>query len=493
MSYFNQLPLEELESTVENYPDEPEIRAALIKRLAVEEEFDEAIAQAFIATELMPDDSELQVLKAFCLLKAGEFERGHELLQTVLRNDPRIELQAQISTEIAPIFTPDADGWTSVEMLSPQLPREELAGEFGERFESMLNIVCEIAEEPDEAVEHLKQHTQRFPSDLSARLYLASMHIANADEELAIPVYRDIIADDPECTSAYFDLATIVDSEEAVELTRKGLALCPRHIAGRFNLGLFLLHSGRLEEGRTELTRIPADSQHYSNSLWAITESYEQQNDFVKAIETAKRLCTLQPHDPTAHSNLGHLLCQNGQYEEAIMALEMAIEINPFHLDSLFNQAIALMCTGRTQEAIERYEKRNQLEPNDPIALNNLATLYSKSDRLPEAIEVLERAHQIAPDNELICQNLGVFYCMNSEFERSLEFSNKAISHNPMNAKAHWNLACAFAKIGERELMLECLRTSLKISPELRPNLLTDGDLADYWDDDELIELAKVE
>ena len=41
--------------------------------------------------------------------------------------------------------------------------------------------------------------------------------------------------------------------------------------------------------------------------------------------------------------------------------------------------------------------------------------------------------------------------------------------------------------------MLECLRTSLKISPELRPNLLTDGDLADYWDDDELIELAKVE
>ena len=85
MSYFNQLPLEELENTVENHPGEPEVRAALIKRLAVEEEFDEAIAQAFIATELLPYDSELQVLKAFCLLKAGEFERGHELLQTVLR------------------------------------------------------------------------------------------------------------------------------------------------------------------------------------------------------------------------------------------------------------------------------------------------------------------------------------------------------------------------------------------------------------------------
>ena len=82
---------------------------------------------------------------------------------------------------------------------------------------------------------------------------------------------------------------------------------------------------------------------------------------------------------------------------------------------------------------------------------------------------------------------------MNSEFQRSLEFSSKAISLNPMNAKAHWNLACAFAKNGERELMLESLRTSLKISPELRPNLLSDGDLADYWDDDELIELAKFE
>ena len=493
MSYFNQLPLEELENTVENHPDEPEVRAALIKRLAVEEEFDEAIAQAFIATELLPYDSELQVLKAFCLLNAGEFERGHELLQTVLRNDPRIELQAQISTEIAPIFTPDAGGWTSAEMLQLQFPQGELTGGFGERFESMLNIVCVIADDPYEAVEQLNQHIQRFPSDLSARLYLASMHVANANEELAIPVYRDIIADDPECTSAYFDLATIVNSEEAVALTRKGLDLCPGHVAGRFNLGLFLLHAGRLEEGRAELTRIPADSQYYSNCLWAITESYERQSDFVNAIEASKRLCTLHPHDPNAHSNLGHLLCQSGQYDAAIVALEKAIEINPYHLDSLFNQAVAFMCAGRTEEAIARYEQRNEIEPNDPVALNNLATLYSKSGRLPEAIEVLERAHQIDPENELVCQNLGVFYSINSEFQRSLEFSSKAISLNPMNAKAHWNLACAFAKNGERELMLESLRTSLKISPELRPNLLSDGDLADYWDDDELIELAKFE
>ena len=490
MSYFNQLPLEELETSVENYPDEPEIRAALVKRLAVQGEIHDAIAQSFLAAELMPNVSELQVLKAFCLLKGGEFENGHELLQKVLRNDPRIELQAKISTEIAPIFTPEAGVMTGSELLQMNVPEEELEGEFGKRFESMLNIICALSEEPDEAVKQLQNHVKRYTTDLSARLYLASLHIANGDESLAIPVYRSVIADDPACTSAYFDLATIVGPEEAVELTQKGLELCPRHTAGRFNLGLFLIMAGREDEGRRELTRIPADSHHYNNSLWPIVESYEKQNDYANAIKAGKRLCALRPFETATHSNLGHLLCQNGNFDQAIVVLDRALEINPSHLDSLFNKAVALMCAGRNEEAIEIYEQRNDIEPNDAIALNNLGTLYSKSDRLYEAIEVLERAHQIDPYNQLVCQNLGVFYCMNCEFERSLEFSNKAISLNPMNAKAHWNLACAYAKHGERELMLECLKTSLKITPDLRLNLLTDSDLVDYWDDPAIVELA---
>ena len=74
MSYFNQLPIEELETSIDQYPDEPEVRAALIKRLAAEGDIDAAISQAFIADELIPDNSEIKVLKAFCLLQSGEFE-----------------------------------------------------------------------------------------------------------------------------------------------------------------------------------------------------------------------------------------------------------------------------------------------------------------------------------------------------------------------------------------------------------------------------------
>jgi len=76
---------------------------------------------------------------------------------------------------------------------------------------------------------------------------------------------------------------------------------------------------------------------------------------------------------------------------------------------------------------------------------------------------------------------------------RSIEFSNKAIELNPSNAKAHWNLGCAYAKQGERELTIECLKTSIKISPEIRANLLIDEDLKMFWDDEEFIELAKFE
>ena len=46
MSYFNQLPIEELETSIDQYPDEPEVRAALIKRLAAEGDIDAAIKRA---------------------------------------------------------------------------------------------------------------------------------------------------------------------------------------------------------------------------------------------------------------------------------------------------------------------------------------------------------------------------------------------------------------------------------------------------------------
>ena len=491
MSYFNQLPIEELETSIDQYPDEPEVRAALIKRLAAEGDIDAAISQAFIADELIPDNSEIKVLKAFCLLQAGEFENGHELLQEILRNDPRLELHEQIATEIAPIFVPDAGDLTNPEHLQLTLPDHDLEPVFAERFESMLDIICTMPDESDEVINKLFHHIDRFPDDLSARMHLATLHVINGDEQLADPIYRNVIADDPQCASAYFELATIVKPEEAVKLTRDGLELCPGHTAGRFNLGLFLIQSGRSAEGRTELTRIPADSQHYSSALWAITESFELQNNFSEACKTAERLCALQPHEPSTHSNLGHLLCQQGNYDEAIEVLQRAIEIDPEHLDSLFNQAIAFTCVDRIDEAIERYEQRNLLDPNDAISLNNLGTLYSQTDRLNEAIEILERAHAVESGNELVCQNLGVFYCMISDFEHSMEFSNNAIELNPANSKAHWNLGCAYAKQGERELMMECLRTALHISPQMQSKLLSDRDLEMYWDDPEFIDLAE--
>jgi len=123
-----------------------------------------------------------------------------------------------------------------------------------------------------------------------------------------------------------------------------------------------LTQTGRIEEGRNELTRIPADSEHYSSALWAITECHELQNEFTQAAESAARLCALMPNEASTHCNLGHLLCQMDDYTQAIEVLERALEISPKHLDSLFNQAVAFTCLGRFEEAIQRYEQRNQVE-----------------------------------------------------------------------------------------------------------------------------------
>ena len=65
-----------------------------------------------------------------------------------------------------------------------------------------------------------------------------------------------------------------------------------------------------------------------------------------------------------AHSNLGMVLFQKGQVDEAIAQFQKALEINPNSRRTHYNLGNALFQKGQLDEAIAQYQKALEINPN---------------------------------------------------------------------------------------------------------------------------------
>ncbi len=76
-----------------------------------------------------------------------------------------------------------------------------------------------------------------------------------------------------------------------------------------------------------------------------------------------ERAIELAPHSVVANENLGTVLMDKGQLDEAIVEHKKAIEIQPKLAAAHHNLGTALLGKGHVDEAIEYYKKAIALDP----------------------------------------------------------------------------------------------------------------------------------
>jgi tetratricopeptide (TPR) repeat protein len=103
-------------------------------------------------------------------------------------------------------------------------------------------------------------------------------------------------------------------------------------------------------------------------------------------------------HKDLIYLNLGAALLDNGQTDEAIENLRIALGMNPFRLQTYINMGLALGRKGRLDEAIEYFRYALAIMPTDAEAHNNLGWAYREKGMLDEAIAQFEIAVQLRPD-----------------------------------------------------------------------------------------------
>ncbi|MCS7004743.1 MAG: tetratricopeptide repeat protein [Cytophagales bacterium] len=134
----------------------------------------------------------------------------------------------------------------------------------------------------------------------------------------------------------------------------------------------------------------------------------------------------------TANYLKGLQACQQGNFEEGIYYLGMAILENPTHVEALYNRGTAFLQIHKYAEAIEDFDK----------------------------------AASLAPFTADIFSQRGIAWFLAGKSEKSLEDLDKALSLDPQNPYRYSSRAFVRAKIGDVFGAIEDYEMCIKLDPE---------------------------
>ena len=196
-------------------------------------------------------------------------------------------------------------------------------------------------------------------------------------------------------------------SSEALDASKKAVALAPQDPEAQYNLGVTLQELDRLEEAelsyRQAIDLKPCDADTHNN-LGLTLKSLERLDE---AVASYKQAIAMKPDLAGAHGNLGNALKELGRLEEAEASLRQAIALKSDYAEAYSSLANTLHELGRLEEAEARYRQAIHLKPYDANARNNLGNIFRDLGRLDDAEASYMAATALNPDFAGAHNNLG--------------------------------------------------------------------------------------
>ena len=304
-------------------------------------------------------------------------------------------------------------------------------------------------------------------------------------------MYREIIRQDPQRSSAYHNLGIVLISEkkypEALVILHQALKINPRSPGTHALLGMAyyeLYDSQRaISAFQTALDQNPMDA----NALLYLAKSQMQARDYQHAAETFGKLGRFKRDDPdvlygisVAHLKLMmeavdrlHEVAPNsyrfwllqaqvaeawGDDVAALHNYQEALRANPETVGAHYGLGGVYVRLGKYDEAAHEYREGLKLNPNDSLGLWKLGVLILRTDS-QEARGYLERAVALNPNLPQAVLAYGRVLLMAGETEKAIPQFQRVVELAPEEDSVHYLLATAYRKLGrEKEASEEIAR-----------------------------------
>jgi protein O-mannosyl-transferase len=211
---------------------------------------------------------------------------------------------------------------------------------------------------------------------------------------------------------------------------------------------------------RTTLARNPACWMAHNNLGVVIS----QKGEIDEAIVHYQTALQLQPDYSDADYNLGNALLQKGEIDEAISYFREALEIRPNYM-AHEGLGVGLVRRGEVREAILHFEAAVRLRPNDPEGHGNLAAALMRDRKVEEAIAHWQESLRIRPDNAEIQNYLATVLLQKGQVNEAAAHWQKSLELQPGNADTANNLGIAISQEGRVTEAIALWEKTLALQP----------------------------
>ena len=120
---------------------------------------------------------------------------------------------------------------------------------------------------------------------------------------------------------------------------------------------------------------------------------------YEEALVAYEQAIRLDPNYVLAYDNKGDALYRLKRYEEALVACEQAIRLDPNYVLAYNNKGNALNSLKRYEEALVAYEQAIRLDPNNAVAYDNKGNTLQRIKRNKEAQTAFSQAKRLGFSN----------------------------------------------------------------------------------------------
>lgn len=204
------------------------------------------------------------------------------------------------------------------------------------------------------------------------------------------------------------------------------------------------------------------------------TESFELLNQGVNAykkghyddaIERLTRASNMALNNFRIYFYLGLALNGGREYQRALDALAVALDLDPDHLQANVAVGDAWLKLGDLAEAQAAYTLSLKLRPEYAAALDGLARIQESQSREQEGILTYRRAIASNPGYAPAYSHLGSLFLRQEKYEEAVALLEEAISVRPDFADGMNRLSLAYNRLGLSNQAIATIQRAIELEP----------------------------
>jgi arylsulfatase A-like enzyme/Tfp pilus assembly protein PilF len=272
----------------------------------------------------------------------------------------------------------------------------------------------------------------------------------------AIPLFEEILAEDPEVSDAWFALGNVYfrtrDWERAAENYQKTLRLRPDHDWAMIGLADTFVARGRPADAIAGYRKYLAGDPDNAQVLYRLAQVLLDTGQDREAGEAFGAVLAAEPATARAEVGRSVVLFRGGDLPGAHAALDRALRIDPKAKFARYNRALLFEAENKPGAAEAAYREEIADHAGEYKALFNLGRLLARQGQAREAATALggavEANPEFAPGRLFLAQALlGL-----GDFERAESEARKGLAQDPdsrVSALGHYVLADILNRRGD--------------------------------------------